>query len=92
MISVYGAVGPFVDDVDKDTPPAFLAHASDDPKVPVNQSVDYYLALHDKGVPAELHVYEKGGHGFALRDVDKPVISWACRCIDWMKAQKILTQ
>lgn len=92
MISVYGAVGPFVDDVDKNTPPAFLAHASDDPKVPVTQSVEYYLALHKNGVPAELHVYETGGHGFALRDVNKPVISWANRCIDWMKVQGILTQ
>ena len=90
MISVYGAVGALVKDVNKDTPPAFLAHAGDDPKVPVTQSVDYYLALHKYGVPAELHVYEKGGHGFALRDVDKPVISWATRCIDWMKVQGIL--
>ncbi len=92
MISVYGAVGPFVNDVNKDTPPAFLVHASDDPKVPVTQSIDYYMALHNNEVPTELHVYEKGGHGFALRDVDKPVISWAVRCIDWMKVQGILTQ
>jgi acetyl esterase/lipase len=92
MISVYGAIGSFVNDINQDTPPAFLVHESDDPKVPVNQSVDYYLALHDQGIPAELHVYEKGGHGFALRNVDKPVISWAVRCIDWMKVQGILTQ
>ena len=92
MISVYGAVGQFVNDVNKNTPPAFLVHASDDPKVPVTQSVDYYLALHKNGVPAELHVYEKGGHGFALRDVNKPVISWAVRCIDWMKVQGILSK
>jgi acetyl esterase/lipase len=92
MISVYGAVGSLVGDVNKDTPPAFLAHAGDDPKVPVRQSVDYFLALHNNGVPAELHVYETGGHGFALRDTDKPVISWAVRCIDWMKVQGILTQ
>jgi acetyl esterase/lipase len=92
MVSVYGAVGPFVDDVDKDTPPAFLVHTGDDPKVPVKVSVEYYLALHDNGIPAELHLYESGGHGFALRDVDKPVISWADRCIDWMRVQGILTQ
>jgi acetyl esterase/lipase len=92
MISVYGAVGPVVNDVNKNTPPAFLVHAGDDPKVPVTQSIEYYLALHNNGIPAELHIYEKGGHGFALRDVDKPVISWAVRCIDWMKVQGILTQ
>ena len=92
MISIYGAVGPFINDISKNTPPAFLVHAGDDPKVPVNQSIYYYLALHDKGIPAELHVYEKGGHGFALRDVDKPVFSWAKRCLDWMKVQEILTQ
>jgi acetyl esterase/lipase len=92
MISVYGAVGPFVEDINKNTPPAFLVHAGDDPKVPVDASIDYYLALHKNGVPAELHVYEKGGHGFALRDTDKPVISWAIRCIDWMRVQGILNQ
>ena len=92
MISVYGGVGPLVNDVDEHTPPAFLTQAGDDPNVPVAQSVNYYLALHNNGVPAELHVYEKGGHGFALRDVDKPVISWAERCIAWMKVQGILAQ
>ena len=92
MISVYGAVGSFVEDVNRNTPPAFLVHASNDPKVPVTQSVDYYLALHDKGIPAELHVYEEGGHGFALMEIDKPVISWAVRCIDWMIVQGILTK
>ncbi len=92
MISVYGAVGSLVEDVNKSTPPAFLVHADDDPKVPADESVDYYLALHKNGVPAELHVYEKGGHGFALRDTDKPVISWAIRCIDWMRVQGILNQ
>lgn len=89
MISVYGAVGQFVKDLNKKTTPAFLAHASDDPKVPVSQSVYYYLMLHKNGVPAVLHVYEKGGHGFALCDVNKPVISWAVRCIAGMKVQGI---
>ncbi len=92
MISVYGAVGQFVKDVNKNTPPAFLAHAGDDPKVSVTQSVDYYLALQKNCVPAELHVYETGGHGFALRDTSKPANSWAVRCIDWMKVQGILAK
>ena len=90
MIQVYGAVGSFINDVNEDTPPTFLAHAWDDSKVPVMQSVDFYSALKKNNVPAELHVYEQGGHGFALREVGKPVNNWAKSCIDWLGVRGIL--
>jgi acetyl esterase/lipase len=80
-----------------DSPPAFLVHASDDPKVPALQSVHLYEAMKKIGIPAELHIYEKGGHGFALEEdrgeaVTSTVHSWSARCLQWLKMRGILTQ
>lgn len=69
------------------TPPTFLAHAGDDPVSPEN-SIAYYLALKRAGVPAELHVYGWGGHGFGLRPADAP--SWPQRCEEWMRRRGLL--
>ncbi len=52
--------------VTKDSPPMFFAHANDDPVTPVG-SVALYAALKNAGVPAEVHVYATGGHGFGMR-------------------------
>ena len=65
--------------VSKDTPPTFIAQANDDP-VNSDNSVYYYLALKHAGVPAELHIYGAGGHGFGLRPSDKPCSTWPARC------------
>lgn len=75
--------------VDKNTPPTFLAHASNDGISPLN-SVYYYAALKRAGVPAELHVYLSGGHGYGLRPTDEPVTTWPARCAEWMKKQGLL--
>ncbi|MEL1252383.1 alpha/beta hydrolase fold domain-containing protein [Flavobacterium sp. DGU38] len=48
------------------TPKTFLVHATDDKAVPVENSINYYLALKKEKVPAEMHLYENGGHGFGL--------------------------
>jgi acetyl esterase/lipase len=70
--------------VTEQTPPAFLVSTDDDP-VRSENSVFYYLALREKKVPAELHIYKKGGHGYGLRLADQPVGSWAKRLEDWMR-------
>lgn len=75
--------------IDKETPPTFLAYAYDDPVKPENSAL-YWLALKRAGVPAELHIYSKGGHGFGLRKSADPVHSWPARGEEWMKAQGIL--
>ncbi|MCS6852805.1 MAG: alpha/beta hydrolase [Gemmataceae bacterium] len=75
--------------VTKATPPAFLVHAGDD-RVRAENSVAYYLALKKAGVPAELHVYSSGGHGFGLRPSPQPCSSWPQRCADWLRARGIL--
>ncbi len=67
----------------------FLAHAGDDKVLPQN-SVEMYLALKKAGVPAELHVYASGGHGFGLRPSGKPCSTWPRHCADWMKDQGLL--
>lgn len=53
--------------VDAQTPPVFLAHASDDDLVPIANSLALYQALLAAGRPAELHAFDKGGHGFGVR-------------------------
>ncbi len=72
-------------------PPMFLVHASDDTVSDVDHSVTMYLAMKHAGVPVELHVYETGGHGFAVRKIGQPCETWTERCIDWMRKQGILS-
>lgn len=71
--------------VKKDTPPAFLVHAFDD-WVHVDNSLNYYKALRKNGVASEMHLYDRGGHGFSMKKTTKgPVASWPARLEDWMK-------
>lgn len=58
------------------TPPTFLVQAQDDPIDPVENSIVYHAALKRAGVPAELHVFEKGRHGFGLRRTELPITRW----------------
>ena len=62
--------------VTKDTPPMFLAHSNDDRVGPEN-SVVLYLALKKAGVPAELHIFATGGHGYGMRQSNNPCIAVA---------------
>ena len=71
-------------------PPMFFAHAADDGVSPLN-SVVLFQALHAAGVPAELHIYASGGHGFGLRPDADPCSTWPARCADWFRSQGILT-
>ncbi|ACL95863.1 alpha/beta hydrolase [Caulobacter vibrioides] len=58
-------------------PPVFQLHAADDKAVPVENSLLMFSALKAKGVPAEMHIFEEGGHGFGLRFISgKPVAAW----------------
>jgi acetyl esterase/lipase len=70
------------------TPPTFLVTTSDDP-VKAENSINFYLAMRKAKAPAELHIYEQGGHGYGLRRSANPVSQWPARCYDWMKARKL---
>ncbi|OIN60149.1 esterase [Arsenicibacter rosenii] len=77
--------------VTKQTPPTFLVHAQDDKAVPVENSIDYYLALLKNDVSGEMHLYPTGGHGFALRTKGKGSIeNWPDACKGWLKAQGLM--
>lgn len=65
------------------TPPSFLVHASDDNVVPSSNSILFYEALMKYKIPAELHVYEKGGHGFGLHN-NTTSDDWMERCKNWL--------
>jgi acetyl esterase/lipase len=75
--------------VTSQTPPMFIAMSGDD-RVGVENAVYLYLALKRADVPAELHVYTTGGHGYGLRPSDKPCSTWPQRCEDWLRSQGIL--
>ena len=75
--------------VTKETPPTFLVHASDDK---AENSVMMYQALRKASVPAEMHLYASGGHGFGLRPSPHPCATWPQRCTEWLKDQKVLTE
>lgn len=71
------------------TPPMFLAHAYDDGVSPMN-SLALFAELKRAGVPAELHIYSAGGHGYGLRPTELPVTSWPARCHEWLQQSKLL--
>jgi len=73
--------------VTSQTPPTFLFHTDADRGVPPENSVLFYLALRRAGVPAELHIYEKGNHGVGLAQKDPVLASWPGRLADWLKAR-----
>ena len=71
--------------VTSQTPPSFLVHAGDDQAVPVQNSLFFYNALAKNKVPAELHVYPKGGHGFGMNN-KTTTDQWMDRLYNWMKS------
>ena len=73
--------------VTKNTPPVFLMHASDDKTVPVENSIRYYQACIKNAVPAELHIYPKGGHGFGMNN-KTTTDNWMERLHNWMDAMR----
>lgn len=80
--------------VDENTPPTFLWHTTADGLVPVENSVMFYSALHAKGIPAELHIYQDGGHGLSLANelteapdgggIQKECEGWIALAKTWM--------
>ncbi len=72
------------------TPPTFLLHAQDDPVDPVENSLVYYGALRKAGVPAEMHVYVKGGHAFGLRRTPSPITEWPALVETWLRTIGVL--
>jgi acetyl esterase/lipase len=82
------ALNPGIHPTEK-TPPSFIVQTEDDP-VNVENSTVYFLALKNVKVPAELHLYAQGGHGYGLRPTVLPVTSWPKSVETWLRTIQIL--
>jgi acetyl esterase/lipase len=71
--------------VTKQTPPGFLIHATDDKTVPVENSLRFYEAVKNNGVPVEMHIFPHGGHGFSLAIGKGELESWTDLLITWLR-------
>lgn len=85
------ALNPDIE-VTRRTPPTFLLQAEDDPIDPVENSLVYYAALRKTGIPAEMHVYVKGGHAFGLRRTSYPITDWPELVENWLGSIGMISQ
>ena len=99
LVLVYG--GGFLDrdnpaafragfSVPKDAPPAIFICAHDDKNAPVEAAM-LYLAYKKNDIPAELHIFAKGGHGFGMRQAGNPVSAWPARVAEWMASMGLMS-
>ena len=75
--------------ITKDAPPAFLVHSKDDDVVPVANAIHYYDNLIAHKVPAELYLYEKGAHGYGMKNPTSEIV-WTSVMKTWMQKNKII--
>jgi acetyl esterase/lipase len=74
------------------TPPTFLVHTQEDTSVPIENSLLFYRALRAAGVPTEVHLFEKGPHGFGMRKEFGQTSAWIDRAEVWMRGRGLLTR
>ncbi len=78
------AKAPLASLVTSEAPPCFIVHAADDSLVPVERGLEMFSALKAAQVPAEMHIFSAGGHGFGVRlTAAKPIASWPDLLIRW---------
>ena len=73
------------------TPPTFLFHTANDPAVPVENSVRFFLALRKAKVPAEMHIFENGPHGVGMALGDPSLSQWTPLLLNWLRSRGLLT-
>lgn len=71
--------------IDAATPPTFIVHAIDDKSVPVENSIQYFLALKKNNVPVEIHLSQSGKHGFGLGREGTTSQNWTKQCEEWLR-------
>jgi len=71
-------------------PPTFLLQAENDYAAHVESSLVYFQALKDAKIPAELHIFTQGGHGFGLRPTELPISRWPVLAEEWLHTIHIL--
>jgi acetyl esterase/lipase len=72
------------------TPPTFLVHAQDDGAVPVDNSILFFQALTRAHVPAEMHLFERGGHGIGMGAGHGDISLWPKRAEEWLRDRKLI--
>jgi len=72
------------------TPPTFIFHTNADTTVPAENSLYYFLALRKAGVPAELHVFERGPHGVGLANDDAALSEWSKLLANWLRVHRVI--
>jgi acetyl esterase/lipase len=85
------ALNPYVP-VTRQTPPTFLLQAENDHVDNVNDSLAYYIALKNAGVPVEMHLYAEGGHAFGLRPTKFPITRWPQLVETWLGTIGMISQ
>jgi acetyl esterase/lipase len=76
--------------VTKETPPTFIFQTNADTTVPAENATYYYLALRKAGVPAEMHIFEKGPHGVGLAMDDPALSEWSKLLTNWMRIHQLI--
>jgi len=76
--------------VTPETPPTFIFQTSEDKGVPAENAVAFYLALHKAGVPAEMHIFQKGPHGVGLAKEVPGTKEWPELCRNWLQVNGLL--
>ena len=74
------------------TPPTFLFHTTNDPVVPVENSIAFYRALTRNKVPAEMHLFQSGPHGVGMALSDPALSVWPTLLSNWLRARGLLTR
>jgi acetyl esterase/lipase len=78
--------------VTRQTPPTFLLQNEDDHVDNVDDSLAYYIALKNAGVPVEMHLYAQGGHAFGLRRTKFPVTAWPQLVETWLRTIGMISE
>jgi acetyl esterase/lipase len=74
------------------TPPTFLFHTTTDAAVPVENSIEFYLAARKAKVPVEMHIFESGPHGVGLAMNDPALSAWPTLLMNWLRARGLLSK
>jgi acetyl esterase/lipase len=77
--------------VTRQTPPTFLVQAENDPVDSVKNSLVYYVALKNAGVPVEMHLYAEGKHAFGLRRTNFPITRWPELLETWLRTIGVIS-
>jgi len=78
--------------INEETPPAFIVHSADDGAVPVENSINYFYALRKNNVPVEMHIYEKGGHGYGMAKKGSSESTWPEACLNWLRSRRLIPE